>query len=181
MSGLQLRAHLPMLPTELFDYDGFVSAHQHVVHAASSALLVAVDDGSAAASSAPPEFGGISYSRASYYTVLGLYLISFPGLWSTISRSTKAKIKAKTYVSPGENAPSADNGKSLRQEAGEIMACTFLPSLLSLPFCCTISIVATPAAILSTPHSRLPSFLSCFGSFCLIFCLCRKLGGTKQT
>lgn len=66
-----------------------------------------------------PEAGGVSYSKASYYTVLGLYLLSFPGLWSTIKRSTKAKIKRKTYVSAGENA---QGGKSLRQQAGEIMA-----------------------------------------------------------
>jgi hypothetical protein len=46
-----------------------------------------------------PEEGGVSYSKASYYTVLGLYLFSFPGLWSTIQRSTKAKVKRKTYVS----------------------------------------------------------------------------------
>ena len=69
---------------------------------------------------APPEVGGISYSRASYYTILGLYLMSFPGIWSQITRSTKAKVKRKTFVTPGENA---DDGKSLRQQAGEIMAC----------------------------------------------------------
>lgn len=46
----------------------------------------------------PPEAGEISYSKYSYYTVLGLYLLSFPGLWSTIKRSTKAKFKRKTYV-----------------------------------------------------------------------------------
>ena len=45
-----------------------------------------------------PESGEISYSKYSYYTVLGLYLLSFPGLWSTIKRSTKAKVKRKTYV-----------------------------------------------------------------------------------
>ena len=45
-----------------------------------------------------PEAGGVSYSKASYYTVLGLYLFSFPGLWSTIKRSTTAKMKRKTYV-----------------------------------------------------------------------------------
>ena len=63
---------------------------------------------------------GVGYSKVSYYTILGLYLMSFPGLWSQIKRSTDAKIKRKTYVSKGENAP---EGKGLRQEAGEIMAC----------------------------------------------------------
>ncbi|KAL7483347.1 hypothetical protein ACHAW6_008995 [Cyclotella cf. meneghiniana] len=61
-----------------------------------------------------------SYSKASYYTTLALYLASFPGLWSQIKRSTKAKVKRKTYVSPGEKA--AEGGKELRQQAGEIMA-----------------------------------------------------------
>jgi hypothetical protein len=70
--------------------------------------------------SAPPEAGGLSYSRASYYTILGLYAISLPGLWSTVKRSTKAKVKRKTYVTPG---PKQANGKDMRQQAGEIMAC----------------------------------------------------------
>lgn len=48
---------------------------------------------------AVPESAGISYSRVSYYTILGLYVMSFPGLWSQIKRSTTAKIKRKTFVS----------------------------------------------------------------------------------
>ena len=44
-----------------------------------------------------------SYSQLSYFTVLGLYLLSFPGLISIIQRSTSAKMKRKTYVSPGVN------------------------------------------------------------------------------
>lgn len=60
-----------------------------------------------------------AYSKASYYTTLGLYILSFPGIWSQIKRSTKAKLKRKTFVSDGE---SADGGKDLRQQAGEIMA-----------------------------------------------------------
>jgi Cofactor assembly of complex C subunit B len=71
---------------------------------------------------APPEVGGISYSKASYYTVLGLYLLSFPGLWSTIKRSTAAKVKNKTFVTAGEKS---SGGKGLREQAGEIMACTY--------------------------------------------------------
>jgi Cofactor assembly of complex C subunit B len=71
---------------------------------------------------APPETDGISYSKTSYYTVLGLYLMSFPGVWSQIKRSTTAKIKRKTYVSPGEKSGS-EKAMTLRQQAGEIMAC----------------------------------------------------------
>lgn len=65
----------------------------------------------------------VTYSKASYYTVLGLYLMSFPGLWSQIKRSTTAKMKRKTYISPGEKAEGG--GKDLRQQAGEIMACKY--------------------------------------------------------
>jgi Cofactor assembly of complex C subunit B len=75
--------------------------------------------------SAPPETAGISYSKVSYFTILGLYVMSFPGLWSIITRSTTAKIKRKTYTSPGEKAtePVADKAPlSLRQQAGEILA-----------------------------------------------------------
>ena len=76
---------------------------------------------------APPEAGGISYSKASYYTILGLYLLSFPGLWSTIKRSTKAKVVTKTFETPGINATDTNvEGKGLRQQAGEIMACKLL-------------------------------------------------------
>ena len=39
-----------------------------------------------------------SYSKVSYYTTLGLYVMSFPGLWSQIKRSTTAKLKRKTYI-----------------------------------------------------------------------------------
>jgi hypothetical protein len=39
-----------------------------------------------------------TYSKASYYTTLGVYVLSFPGLWSQIKRSTKAKLKRKTYI-----------------------------------------------------------------------------------
>ena len=108
--------HLLSPVQELVDV---VSSNHHVV----SSLLLAMD--------APPETAGISYSKASYYTVLGLYLMSFPGIWSQIKRSTKAKVKRKTYISPGENSGS-EAAKSLRQQAGEIMACEFF-LLLGLP------------------------------------------------
>lgn len=84
-----------------------------------SAATIVAD--AAATQTAPPELGGISYSKASYYTILGLYALSFPGLWSTVARSTKAKIKRKTYVSAGEKADGTQ-GLGLRQQAGEIMA-----------------------------------------------------------
>ena len=73
----------------------------------------------ASAASSMPNAGGVGYSKASYYTTLGLYVMSFPGIWSQIKRSTSAKVKRKTYVSDGE---AASDGKDLRQQAGEIMA-----------------------------------------------------------
>lgn len=68
----------------------------------------------------PGTSGEVTYSKASYYVILGLYLTSFPGLWSTIKRSTKAKLKKKTFVSNGANV--SEGGLNLREQAGEIMA-----------------------------------------------------------
>lgn len=34
----------------------------------------------------------VAYSQASYYTSLGLFVISVPGLWSLIKRSVKSKV-----------------------------------------------------------------------------------------
>mmetsp|Transcript_5767 Transcript_5767/g.10423 ORF Transcript_5767/g.10423 Transcript_5767/m.10423 type:complete len:295 (+) Transcript_5767:36-920(+) len=82
--------------------------------ASTSAAVVEEVAAPAAASSFDP-----SYSKASYYTTLALYVATFPGLWSQIKRSTKAKVKRKTYVSDGE---ATNGGKELRQQAGEIMA-----------------------------------------------------------
>jgi len=140
-SNSRLRA-VPVLPGE-FDPHPILQAASNLLADASASTdadfatgVTATADAmlqqssAAAASPAPPEAGGISYSRASYYAVLALYAMSFPGVWSTVTRSTKAKIRRKTYVSPGENSPSTGGegekgGKSLRQEAGEIMACKY--------------------------------------------------------
>lgn len=62
-----------------------------------------------------------SYSKWSYYTTLGVYILSFPGIYSQVTRSTKAKLKKKTYVSPGQNSDE-EGAKDQRQQAGEIMA-----------------------------------------------------------
>lgn len=56
------------------------------------------------------------YSLASYYTSLGLFVISVPGLWSLIKRSVKSKIVKKTFIGKGE-AKKAPN-----QMAGEIFS-----------------------------------------------------------
>lgn len=37
------------------------------------------------------------YSLSSYYTSLGLFVISVPGLWSLIKRSVKSKVSSSSY------------------------------------------------------------------------------------
>ncbi|RWW87092.1 hypothetical protein BHE74_00004101 [Ensete ventricosum] len=60
--------------------------------------------------------GDVGYSQASYYTSLGLFVISVPGLWSLIKRSVKSKIVQKTFVRE-EGAAVTPN-----QVAGEILS-----------------------------------------------------------
>jgi len=84
-----------------------------------NSLLTAVDIDTSAADYIPGTSGEVTYSKSSYNVILGLYLLSFPGLWSTIKRSTKAKVKRKTFVSKGGNV---EEGQGLREQAGEIMA-----------------------------------------------------------
>jgi len=88
------------------------------MNAIGNSLMTAVAD-TASADYIPGTSGEVTYSKASYYVILALYLTSFPGLWSTIKRSTKAKVKRKTFVSKGANAT---EGQGLREQAGEIMA-----------------------------------------------------------
>ncbi|KAL6654736.1 hypothetical protein ACP70R_008201 [Stipagrostis hirtigluma subsp. patula] len=59
---------------------------------------------------------GTGYSQASYYTSLGLFVLSVPGLWSLIKRSVKSKIVQKTFVK--------EDGQSMapNQVAGEILS-----------------------------------------------------------
>jgi len=96
--------------------DAIADAASTAVDAVASAdpSTASTDVADAASTSFAP-----TYSNASYYTTLALYALSFPGLWSQVKRSTKAKVKRKTYVSDGE---AAEGGKELRQQAGEIMA-----------------------------------------------------------
>lgn len=39
-----------------------------------------------------------SYSLASYYTSLGLFLLSVPGVWSLVKRSTKSKVCTSSTI-----------------------------------------------------------------------------------
>ncbi|KAK1295522.1 hypothetical protein QJS10_CPA16g00810 [Acorus calamus] len=88
--------------------------------------------------------GAVGYSLASYYTSLGLFVISVPGLWSLIKRSVKSKIVQKTYV-VGEKEP--------KQVAGEVLSFEgiMVPSSSQaalLTFCTCISL-ASVALVLS--------------------------------
>ena len=49
-------------------------------------------------------------SQTSYYGTLGLYLVSLPGLYSTITRAVKFKPIQKIYEAPGPAA-----GREVRQ------------------------------------------------------------------
>lgn len=57
------------------------------------------------------------YSPASYYTSLGLFVISVPGLWSLIKRSVKSKVVQKTFVKEGGGGEMSPN-----RIAGEILS-----------------------------------------------------------
>ncbi|PKA50835.1 hypothetical protein AXF42_Ash007490 [Apostasia shenzhenica] len=61
--------------------------------------------------------GGVGYSPASYYTSLGLFVISVPGLWSLIKRSVKSKIVQKTFIKEATATTVTPN-----QVAGEILS-----------------------------------------------------------
>lgn len=76
------------------DVDAVVDVASDAVSAVSDSAATAVAPVEEAAAAVTES----SYSKVSYYSTLALYLISFPGLWSTIKRSTTAKIKKKTYV-----------------------------------------------------------------------------------
>ncbi|XP_072962738.1 protein COFACTOR ASSEMBLY OF COMPLEX C SUBUNIT B CCB1, chloroplastic [Typha angustifolia] len=58
----------------------------------------------------------VGYSPASYYTSLGLFVISVPGLWSLIKRSVKSKVVQKTFVKEDGTAMAPN------QVAGEILS-----------------------------------------------------------
>ncbi|KAJ6797744.1 protein COFACTOR ASSEMBLY OF COMPLEX C SUBUNIT B CCB1, chloroplastic [Iris pallida] len=74
-------------------------------------------EASTAATTAAVEAAG--YSPASYYTSLGLFVISVPGLWSLIKRSVKSKVVQKTFVKEGGGG---GGEMSPNRIAGEILS-----------------------------------------------------------
>lgn len=110
-----------MSSSSLISDEAFVAASNAVTSVADAVTVVSdvatTDVAEPVVSAAASE--PASYSKASYYTTLGLYVLSFPGIWSQIKRSTSAKVKRKTFISDGG---ATESGKDLRQQAGEIMA-----------------------------------------------------------
>ncbi|KAL1522704.1 hypothetical protein AB1Y20_017681 [Prymnesium parvum] len=62
---------------------------------------------------------GTGYSQVSFYFTLVLYILSFPGLYSLVTRSVKSKVVRRTYEVAG---PAADGGRPVRETAGDIVA-----------------------------------------------------------
>jgi len=63
--------------------------------------------------------GDAPSTAASYYATLGLFVLTFPGIISQVTRATKAKVKRKTYELPGPAVPDA---KPIKQVAAEVVA-----------------------------------------------------------
>ena len=62
---------------------------------------------------------GSGFSQASYYTTLALFVVSFPGVYSLVTRSVKSKIVRRTYEVAG---PAVPGGRQTREIAGDIVA-----------------------------------------------------------
>ncbi|KDP41863.1 hypothetical protein JCGZ_26881 [Jatropha curcas] len=92
-----------------------VSLHEHV-SSSSSALMEQLHHYNQNQNSIFLVAESAGYSLASYYTSLGLFVISVPGLWSLIKRSVKSKIVQKTFIGEGEGK------KAPNQVAGEILS-----------------------------------------------------------
>lgn len=60
-----------------------------------------------------------SNSAASYYVTLGLFVLTFPGIISQVTRATKSKVKQKTYELPG---PAMEGSKPVKEVAAEVVA-----------------------------------------------------------
>ncbi|KAK3256102.1 Protein COFACTOR ASSEMBLY OF COMPLEX C SUBUNIT B ccb1, chloroplastic [Cymbomonas tetramitiformis] len=56
-------------------------------------------------------------TEKSYYAALGLFLLSVPGLWSTVKRSTKSKVVQRTFVVDG---PAKEGAEPMDQLARKI-------------------------------------------------------------
>lgn len=71
--------------------DATTAVHNVFSAAASGATELSVGSGATWSPILLGEDGSVGYSKFSYYTTLGLYVLSFPGLWSVVKRATKTK------------------------------------------------------------------------------------------
>jgi hypothetical protein len=106
ITGFAPPRHTPLSKSALHDVTPHVSDLINILlspdaldaSAASEAVSSLADPAAADVANEASDSFLPTYSKASYYTTLALYVASFPGLWSQIKRSTKAKVKRKTYV-----------------------------------------------------------------------------------
>ena len=88
-----------------------------------SPLAAPVATAAAALATLPPlpvwADDGSGFAATSYYTTLALFVLSFPGVYSLVKRSVKAKVVRKTYEVAG---PAATGGRPTRELAGDIVA-----------------------------------------------------------
>lgn len=61
--------------------------------------------------------GETQYSKGSYYVTLALFLMSIPGLYSLVKRSTKSKVVRKVFEMPG---PAVEGAKPLDEIARSV-------------------------------------------------------------
>lgn len=104
--------------------DAAASAVATIPDAASTvadSVVAAIPDATAVAAAAADTVvaAGPGYSQASYYTVLALYVLSFPGIYSLVKRSVKSKVVKKTYELPG---PAAAGGRVTREVAADVVS-----------------------------------------------------------
>lgn len=73
----------------------------------------------AAAEEAAAAVESSGFSQVSFYSVLALYVFSFPGIYSLVKRSVKSKVVRKTYEVLG---PASVGGRATREVAGDVVA-----------------------------------------------------------
>jgi len=83
------------------------SAARAAVQLSLPALAALVGVPAATAAQGDFVFDGYAGASTSFWTVLGLFVMSVPGLWSIIKRSTKVAPKRRVYEVPGPSQPGA--------------------------------------------------------------------------
>ena len=112
--GINRPSVVPPVPVK---HPALLRSRSPAIHRVAATPESFLDAGFAVATTAADyEFGG---SYASLYATLALFVVSFPGIISLVTRSVKVKIDQRTFVLPG---PAVEGAKPLRQVAAEVMA-----------------------------------------------------------